>query len=33
MLFKGNEVPEDFPHRDTLREIEALLEEFAAGWF
>jgi hypothetical protein len=27
MLFKGNEVPEDFPHRDTLREIEALLED------
>jgi len=24
MLFRGNEVPEDFPHRDTLREIEAL---------
>lgn len=27
MLFKGDEVPEDFPHRDTLREIEALLED------
>ncbi|MCC8949700.1 AAA family ATPase [Bradyrhizobium sp. Arg62] len=27
MLFKGAEVPEDFPHRDTLREIEALLED------
>jgi len=27
MLFRGNEVPEDFPHRDTLREIEALLED------
>jgi len=27
MLFKGGEVPDDFPHRDTLREIEALLED------
>src|SRR5260370_37311033 len=27
MLFRGNEVPEDFPHRDTLREIESLLED------
>jgi hypothetical protein len=27
MLFKGDEVPDDFPHRDTLREIEALLED------
>jgi hypothetical protein len=27
MLFRGNEVPEDFPHRDTLREIELLLED------
>ncbi|OAF08696.1 hypothetical protein AYJ54_13660 [Bradyrhizobium centrolobii] len=27
MLFKGDEVPEEFPHRDTLREIEALLED------
>lgn len=27
MLFKGEEVPEDFPHRDTLLEIEALLED------
>ncbi len=27
MLFKGNEVREEFPHRDTLREIEALLED------
>src|SRR5260370_4906165 len=26
MLFKGDEVPDDFPHRDTLREIEVLLE-------
>jgi putative exonuclease SbcCD C subunit len=27
MLFRGDEVPEDFPHRDTLREIEMLLED------
>ncbi|HWL18413.1 MAG TPA: SbcC/MukB-like Walker B domain-containing protein [Bradyrhizobium sp.] len=27
MLFKGDEVPDDFPHRDTLREIEVLLED------
>ena len=27
MLFRGNEVPDDFPHRDTLREIEVLLED------
>jgi hypothetical protein len=27
MLFKGDEVPADFPHRDTLREIEVLLED------
>src|SRR5712664_665 len=27
MLFKGGEVPNDFPHRETLREIEALLED------
>ena len=27
MLFKGDEVPEDFPHKDTLRELEALLED------
>jgi Putative exonuclease SbcCD, C subunit/P-loop containing region of AAA domain len=27
MLFKGDEVPGDFPHRDTLREIEVLLED------
>ncbi|CCE06096.1 conserved hypothetical protein [Bradyrhizobium sp. STM 3843] len=27
MLFRGDEVPEDFPHRDTLREIEVLLED------
>jgi hypothetical protein len=27
MLFKGEQVPEDFPHRDTLLEIEALLED------
>jgi hypothetical protein len=27
MLFKGDQVPEDFPHRDTLEEIEALLED------
>ncbi|WP_407154017.1 SbcC/MukB-like Walker B domain-containing protein [Bradyrhizobium sp. STM 3557] len=27
MLFRGDEVPEDFPHRDTLREIELLLED------
>ncbi|MBV9564850.1 MAG: hypothetical protein JOY90_31050, partial [Bradyrhizobium sp.] len=27
MLFKGDEVPNEFPHRDTLREIEALLED------
>jgi Putative exonuclease SbcCD, C subunit/P-loop containing region of AAA domain len=27
MLFKGDEVSADFPHRDTLREIEVLLED------
>ncbi len=27
MLFKGDEVPPEFPHLDTLREIEALLED------
>jgi energy-coupling factor transporter ATP-binding protein EcfA2 len=27
MLFKGDEIPHDFPHRDTLHEIEALLED------
>jgi hypothetical protein len=27
MLFKGDEIPNDFPHRDTLHEIEALLED------
>jgi energy-coupling factor transporter ATP-binding protein EcfA2 len=27
MLFKGDEIPADFPHRDTLRDIEALLED------
>jgi len=27
MLFRGDEVPADFPHRDTLREIEVLLED------
>jgi energy-coupling factor transporter ATP-binding protein EcfA2 len=27
MLFKGEQVPDDFPHRDTLLEIEALLED------
>jgi len=27
MLFRGDDVPDDFPHRDTLREIEALLED------
>jgi Putative exonuclease SbcCD, C subunit/P-loop containing region of AAA domain len=27
LLFKGDEMPEEFPHRDTLREIEALLED------
>ena len=27
MLFKGDQVPEDFPHRDTLAEIESLLED------
>jgi hypothetical protein len=27
LLFKGDQVPEDFPHRDTLRDIEALLED------
>jgi uncharacterized protein YPO0396 len=27
MLFKGDQVPDDFPHRDTLRDIEALLED------
>jgi hypothetical protein len=27
MLFKGDAIPADFPHRDTLREIEALLED------
>jgi putative exonuclease SbcCD C subunit/AAA domain-containing protein len=27
MLFRGDEVPDDFPHRDTLREIEVLLED------
>jgi energy-coupling factor transporter ATP-binding protein EcfA2 len=27
LLFKGDEVPDEFPHRDTLREIEALLED------
>jgi len=26
MLFRGDKVPDDFPHRDTLRELEALLE-------
>jgi hypothetical protein len=27
MLFKGDAIPADFPHRDTLHEIEALLED------
>jgi SbcC/RAD50-like, Walker B motif/P-loop containing region of AAA domain len=27
LLFKGDEIPADFPHRDTLRDIEALLED------
>ena len=27
MLFRGDEVPEDFPHRDTIAELEALLED------
>ena len=27
LLFKGDEMPDEFPHRDTLREIEALLED------
>ncbi len=27
LLFRGDQVPEDFPHRDTLRDIEALLED------
>src|SRR5204863_10108467 len=27
MLFKGDAIPNDFPHRDTLHEIEALLED------
>lgn len=27
MLFRGDEVPADFPHRDTIAELEALLED------
>jgi hypothetical protein len=27
MLFRGDEVPEDFPHKDTIAALEALLED------
>jgi uncharacterized protein YPO0396 len=27
MLFRGDEVPIDFPHKDTIAELEALLED------
>jgi uncharacterized protein YPO0396 len=27
MLFRGDQVPADFPHKDTLAELEALLED------
>ena len=27
MLFRGDEIPSDFPHKDTITELEALLED------
>src|SRR5262249_45126084 len=27
MLFRGDEVPPDFPHKDTIAELESLLED------
>lgn len=27
MLFRGDQVPEDFPHKDTIAELESLLED------